>query len=197
MNRLVLCISLLATVLAAGCGNDARPTYVVADWALRCDSDMGMCSPPPARSFTGENGAGNGNTVSCSVIESADARTVTVTVGGLVGSERYQVEVTAARVPRMGGFAAGGACHVVVTEGGNRFVGACGSAAPSMEQPCQVEVVFDYDDMVMTPTANVRLLCDHLPNESNALILRGLGAPIASPTPAELLFYHCTGLTQD
>lgn len=195
MNRFVLCIALLAAALAAGCGNDARPPYVIADWAVRCDSVMMMCSPPPARSITGENVAGN--TVSCVVNETDDARTVTVTAGGLAGSERYQVQVTAARVPRGGGFAAGGTCRVLVTEGSNRYSAACGSAPPSTEQPCQVEIDFDYDDVVMTPTANVRVLCDHMPNEVSAEVLRGLGAPTASATPAELVFYHCTGLTAD
>ncbi len=195
MNRPVLFLSLVAGLLAAGCGNEVRAPYADASWAVRCDSEMGMCSPPPARSVFGENVAGN--TVSCQVIESADARIVSVSVGGLAGSERYQVQITTARVPRGGGAAAGGSCSVVVTEGSNRFVGRCGSSPPSVEQPCQVMVEFDYNEDVMTPTANVRILCDHLPNETSDTVLRGLGAPTASAQPAELLFYFCNGLTQD
>ena len=153
-----------------------------------------MCSPPPARSVLGEN-IGD-MTVSCQVIESADTRTLAVSVG-LAGSEHYQVQISGARVPRDGGGAAGGACSVVVTEGGNRFTAPCGSSPPSMEQPCQVMVEFGYDNMVLSPTASVRILCDHMPNEGSAAQLRGLGAPTTSAMPAELLFYFCSGLTPD
>jgi hypothetical protein len=195
MNRLVLSIAILSSMLAAGCAPEVRLPYADATWGVRCDTVMGMCSPPPVRSVLGENVAGN--TVSCTVNESADARTVTVSVGGLAGSERYQVQISGARVPRAGGFAAGGSCSVVVTEGSNRFIAPCGSAPPSTEQPCQVEVEFAYAEDVMTPTASVRILCDHMPNEVSSEVLRGLGAPTASATPAELLFYFCNGLTED
>jgi len=195
MNRLVLSLALLSCVLAAGCGPEERLPYADARWGVRCDTEMGMCSPPPARSVFGENVAGN--TVSCVVNETADARTLTVSAGGLAGSERYQVQISGARVPRGGGAAGGGTCAVVVTEGGNRFSAPCGSLPPSVEQPCQVMVEFGYDNMVLSPTASVRILCDHMPNENSAEQLRGLGAPTASAMPAELLFYFCTGLTPD
>lgn len=196
MNRLVLSIALLSGVLSAGCtNNDDREVFVIADWGLRCDSVMMMCSPPPVRTVEGENVGGS--TVSCTVNETADARTVTISAGGLAGSERYQVQITGARVPRAGGFAAAGTCQYLVVEGANRFAGPCGSAPPSAEQPCQVQVEFDYADEQMTPTASVRVLCDHMPNEASSEVLRGLGAPTASATPAEFLFYFCDGLTED
>ena len=181
-----------------GGGTDAgpNPTYVIADWQVGCDSVMGACEMPPARSLTGQSTPDAGLTVSCSVVQRDDTRTVTIE-GSERADERYGIEVSGARLPRGGGFATGATCRVVVTEGANRFVGACGAAEPSAEQPCQVQVDFDYDDVVMTPTASVRVRCDHLPNEASSEVLRSLTAPTSSPVPAELVFYFCAGLTRD
>lgn len=183
---------------AVGCTNTgAAPVYAIADWQVRCDSVMGMCAVPLARSVTGENAMG-GNVVSCTMEESADAREVSFRAGNSAGAGMlYRIEVTGARVPRGGGAVGGPNCFATVTEGANRYAGRCGGAAPTADQPCQVRIMFGYDDTAMSPTADVEIYCDHLPNESSADQLRSVSSPLGGVMPADLRFFDCVGQTRD
>jgi hypothetical protein len=183
---------------AVGCTNTgAAPVYAIADWQVRCDSVMGMCAVPLARSVTGENAMG-GNVVSCSVDESPDARVVSFRAGNTAGAGMpYRIEVTGARVPRGGGAVGGSTCFATITEGANRYTGRCGGAAPTTDQPCQVRIMFGYDDTAMSPTADVEIYCDHLPNESSGDQLRSVSSPLGGIMPADLRFFDCVGQTPD
>lgn len=201
MNRLtssfVVLLALGTAGATAGCNqNTARPVFAQADWQVRCDSEMGMCAVPLARSVTGEN-AMSGNTVSCTVSESADARTVNFRAGNAVAGTAFRIEVSGARVPRSGGFAGGSTCSITVVEGANRYTGRCGSSLPTNDQPCQVQVNFGFDETSGYTTADVEVLCDHLPNESTAEQLRSLSSPISATMPADLRFFGCVGQTRD
>lgn len=188
-----------ASLLAPGCvTNDNRPPFTIADWRLRCDSDMGMCAEPLARSVTGENGE-NGNSVSCNVTEDATTRVVNASVGGVDGRDglSFAVSLTNARVPRDGGFVGGGTCSVAVTDGVNSFRGACGSAPPSVETPCQVEVEFDFDTMSQSNLTTLHIFCDHLPNEVTSEQLRSFTSHLSAVEPADIELYNCRGQTRD
>jgi hypothetical protein len=205
MNRSLFALSLAlaplagASLLVPGCvTNDNRPPFAIADWRVRCDSVMGMCAEPLARQVTGENGE-SGNSISCNVTEDETSRTVNAMIGGTGPVDRmpFEVSITNARVPRAGGFVGGGACSVTVIEGVNRYRGACGSAAPTTDQPCQVEIEFSFDTMSQSNLTTFHIFCDHLPNEATSEQLRSFTSHLSAVEPADIELYNCRGQTRD
>ena len=196
MNRSLFTFVLVplvgASLLAPGCvTNDSRPPFTIADWQVRCDTVMGMCSVPLRRSVTGENGEA-GNSVSCNVTEDTANRTVNASVGGVgpVDGMTFELSISNARVPRGGGFVGGGTCSITVVDGVNRYRGACGSAPPSTDTPCQVEIEFDFDEMSQSNRTTLHVLCDHLPNEVTSEQLRSFTSHLTAAEPADIELYN-------
>lgn len=197
MLRQILPLALLCVVALSGCPNNTAPeVYSIADWQVRCDSEMLSCTPAPPRQVTGFNGGAAGNSVSCSVMEGATDRVVTARTGSSAGGVRYSISLTNARVPRGGGFAATG-CSVRVEEGANTYSGSCGALAPSATQPCQVQITFGTDAMTGSTILNAEVLCDHLPNIAAPTQLRSVFASAGSAEPGLLQFFDCRGLSRD
>lgn len=180
-------------LVGSGCMTERPPVFADALWQVDCDSEMGMCSPSMARMLSGEN-AMDGNAVQCNVVETADARTVSFYVRNMAAGTPFEARLSNARFPRAGG-APGGGCSFTVGEGANRFTGACGGAAISVEQPCQGRADFGFSAEFGSPTVEVTMLCDHLPNETTSEQLRSLHLPTSPTMPASFLFYDCVGLS--
>lgn len=196
MLRQILPLALLCVAALPGCPNNTAPeVYSIADWHLRCDTEMAACTPPPPRQVTGFNGM-NGNSVSCTVMESATDRVVNLRTGSSAGGVRYSISLTNARVPRGGGFAASG-CSVRVEDGANTYSGSCGALAPVATQPCQVQITFGTDMMSGSTVLNAEVLCDHLPNIAAPTQLRSVFAGAGSAEPGLLQFFDCRGLSRD
>ncbi len=122
-------------MLGTGCSNAPPGTYIEADWTIRCEGMRG-CLSYPSRSVTGFDGE-NQTRVTCNVIETASTRTL----GFSINAAAFGIGLQRASFPLAGGSpSAGGSCLVTVMED-NTYTGACGGAAPSPTQPCQVSNV--------------------------------------------------------
>jgi hypothetical protein len=187
---------LLAAALGAGCSQERPPVFADAQWQVDCDSMMGMCSPALPRSVLGENG--EVGTVTCNVVETADARSLSFYVRSTATDGTvFEAQLLGARVPRAGGSPTGG-CTFTAGEGANRFTGACGASAPSTTQPCQVRMIeFGIDPMTTSTIVDVEVFCDHLPNAATAEQLRSVHFPSMAGAPAAFRFYDCVGLSRD
>lgn len=195
MLRSVLPLALLSVVALSGCPNNDPPgVYSIADWNLRCDSVMTGCTPGLRRAVTGFNGEMS-NTVSCSVTERGSDRIVTFRTGSVTDGIGYAVALQTATVPRTGGYARDG--QVTIVEGANTYVGVAGSSAPTMLQPCQLMITFGTDTATGSTLLEAEMLCDHLANQTDPAMLRGLAAGAGSSAPAMLNFFDCRGLTHD
>lgn len=193
MLRPILPLALLSVVALSGCPNNTVPdVYSIADWHVRCATGM-SCTPPEPRMVTGFNGM-TGNTVTCTVTETATDRLVSFTTGSAAGGTRYSVALSGARVPRSGGFPGTG-CQVTVTEGANTYRGLCGSVAPTTSQPCQVQLSFDVDMPTGSPRVTAEILCDFLPNSADPTSLRSVHRGAGSPDPGHFEFFDCRGLS--
>ena len=196
MLRQILPLALLCVVALSGCPSAAPPNvYAIADWHVRCDSVMFACTPPLARQVTGFNGV-DGNSVTCSVMETASNRVVNLRAGSSTGGVRYSIQLTNASIPRAGGFAASG-CSVTVEEGANTYRGGCGSLAPTVAQPCQVNVTFGTDVESGSTILHAEVLCDHLANSTDPSQLRSVFAGAGSLEPGSLDLFDCRGLSRD
>jgi hypothetical protein len=185
---------LLAGLLGAGCMQDRPPVFADAQWQLGCDSMMGMCTPSLPRSVLGENGVDG--SVQCNVVETASDRSLSFYVRGTRDGTPFDARLSNARVPRAGG-SPGAGCTFTVGEGANRFAGGCGASAPSADQPCQVSIEFGLDPMLNSPTVDVDVLCDRLPNSATTEVLRSVYFPATPAMPAAFRFYDCIGLSRE
>jgi hypothetical protein len=194
MLRALLPLTVLSALALTGCPSQPPPaTYAIADWQVRCDSAMLACTPGPSRLVTGTSGV-DGNSVSCSVVESATTRRVNFRVGSSVGGIDYAIGVAMANVPRSGGSPSTG-CTVTVEDDANTYVGACGATAPSDTQPCQVTMDFDVDPSTGSPRVTAEILCDHLVNQADPTIRRSIFMGAGSPNPAHIEIFDCRGLS--
>lgn len=181
------------------CAPDAGTSRMFADmqWQLRCPSDAVGCVDGPNQDVFAVDGE-DGATLSCS-LEEAVTGDRTVRLEAL--QSRVRLAVTNLRAARSGGPAASDSgCVVAIEEDGTTFLGACGPAAPSPEQPCQVsELMFveerigDTDIGRFGPEVVFRLLCDGLRASEPAAGTRDLRNSRTSAAPARVRMINCPG----
>ena len=133
-------------------------------------------------------------TLSCAVSEDGASRRLTFSATQNSG---FGISVRQAIVPTGGGGAGGGGCTVTITEGVNRYVGRCGSAAPTATQPCQITDVRFYDDMG-NATLEGSIRCEGLENQANpaqAIEVHAKGSSaMAVSSPGSFRIANCSGL---
>jgi hypothetical protein len=196
----LIAVGLLSSV--PGCGDpNAGALFADIQYATRCEMTLG-CPGPVNRDVCGINngdpceGGAPEARVSCVVQESADgARTLDFSASQ--GSD-FTLTVSQATFSAAGGSAAGARCEVRVTEGANRYEGACGSSPPSAAQPCQISAVRFYDDMG-NPTVEGAIFCEFLPNQSQPMLQIEVTQVGSGPGPAAMpgrfRIANCQGLT--
>lgn len=182
---LVLVGSLCTFVV--GCGDDPLQPFADVRWKVRCQ-EMGGCTGYPSRDMNNYNGE-EGRRISCQVQARPDGSSEFF-FKAYQGTE-YGIEVSNASYRGTGG-AISGACQVRVLEGGNNWVGPCGSNPPSAGQPCQIT------DFRIDPMMGVlgKVQCAMLPLNGDPATLRELTSPDeTSPyQPAAFNLQNCTGL---
>ena len=96
-------------------------------------------------------------------------------------TSEYRLTIRNAVIPREGGPVSGEDCTVEFVDAVNTYVGACGSAPLSDEQPCRLTSVgFAYEDRVnglFGPTLSTSLVCEGIRSPSTAILVRNLYAP--------------------
>ncbi len=179
-----------ACVLLLGCsgtsGSDAGsdvppdaslpPPFADAQWQVGCATTAASCTPFPPRSVLGEDGVDG--SVECSVVETAAGRLFTFRVAGIRDGVRYEASLTDR------------AC--VFVEGDERFVGRASQNPPSVTTPCEVATEYGRDPMLDSPTVDIDIRCDLLPNESGTEA-RSVYFPSSPVMPAAFRFYDCPG----
>ena len=192
-------VSLVASLLASGtlflgC-NESGPAgvYAYIEWRLRCE-EMAGCTAYPDRFVDGFNG--EGANISCSVLETADTRTLNFSAF----ADTFGIQLQNATFPRGGSAATGAGCNVRVLDD-NTYVGSCGGSPPSESQPCQVNgVTFGRDD---AGRALIRgnIYCVGISPTAAPSLDRELTAPgttiEARTTPLTFDIYDCPGYQPD
>jgi len=194
----------LALALGAGCGEsaaavvdagtDARAASLHAElaWRLRCDATGGGCLYDD-RIVDGYDGDGDLE-LTCNVVESATSRTLSL--GASVAS-RYTLAIQRVEIPRASFSPVGVSGELVVLDGSELYLGACGADAPSATQACQITVGFTRDAEGSLIVGEVS--CVGLRPYMGPTPLRELTAPGAAGamSPATFRFHHCRGYLPD
>lgn len=198
--RRMRCVWPLLSVLALSCADDSGPVVVDARWNLTCpsQSQAGCGAPAPdtclndgdgvhERAIVGEHGetscTGDPIIATCEAIERSSGTNyrLEADVGGefafelvaLVGSDNTPVEQSP--------------CNVTIVEDGLPYdIGACGTADPSPEQPCQLSNITVGDSDV-----TLDLQCEALLSSTTGL---GFDVGATGGGPATIRFANCTGL---
>jgi hypothetical protein len=165
-------------------------------WRVRCEDMMG-CTGYPMRSIFGFDREEN-QRISCSVIETDSTRILTFSAAYSSGSGSYGIALRNATFASGAGSPGGAGCEVSVQED-NSYAGACGGAAPSETQPCQVTgVVFDVDEDAR-PRISGQIYCRGISPAVAPTINREVTAPgdgpTAAMTPLTFTLYDCNGYT--
>lgn len=193
---LVVCLS------TVGCGDpNAGALFADIQYGTECDVTRG-CEAQPNRDICGIDmgdpcaEVGGQATLNCTVTESADMTTRTLTFGASQNTD-FSIAVRQALFPYGGGFAGGASCIVEVHDGPNTYVGACGSGSPTEAQPCQISNVRFYDD-VGNPTVQGEIFCQMLSNRTNPMLeieLHAKGSDaMAVMSPGTFRLANCSGL---
>lgn len=201
---LPLAVALTVALGAGGCaddaaplvdaGTDARPPGLSAElgWRLRCDATGGGCLYLD-HVVAGNDGDGDLD-LTCSVVETAAARTVTL--GASIGS-LYTLAMQNVEIPRGSFGPPGTSGELVVLEQSEVYVGACGGAPPSPMQACQVTIGFttDADGSLIVG----EISCAGMVPFRGTMPLRELTAPgdAGATSPATFRYHHCRGYTPD
>lgn len=168
----------------------SRPPFVIADWRVRCDSVMGGCTEPPARSLTGEDGV-DGQSISCRVTGDDTTKRLELDIGGMDALGTPYALTLDVTFPAFGGFASGTATVVDWT---STYQGVVGNDPPTEAQPCQGEIELSNDEMSMSSRVTVHLRCDHLPDSGDASERRAFTSHLVATEPADIEIYSCEGV---
>lgn len=196
MRRAIILLSSLPLfAFLSSCTVDDKALYADARWRARCpvvDPFQG-CNALPAhdfQQFDGDIVDGDLYRVSCLAIE--DDGQLSISFRAQEGNS--SIEVRGLVTGRDGGSAAAAGCDVLLDESENVYSGACGPAAPSEEQPCQiVNVAVDRNDSD-GPSITVRMLCSKLPLGANPTQAYDVTDTANILSPAELRIANCQGL---
>jgi hypothetical protein len=181
-----LCTFLFSAVFLASCAEESNELFVDIRWQVKCPPGAPSCFPSQHRPhdiFTFVGGESNEDpalpvALSCR-IEPRGADNVLWNFSAI--TSEYRLTVRNALIPRTGGPVSGDNCTVEFVDAVNTYVGACGSAPLSDEQPCRFSSVgFAYEDRVMGlfgPTLSTSLVCEGIRAPSTAILVRNLYAP--------------------
>lgn len=181
-----LCTFLFSAVFFAGCAEESRELFVDIRWQVKCPAGAPSCFASQHRAhdiFTFQGGDSNENpplpvAMSC-LIEPRGAGNVLWNFSAT--TSEYRLTIRNAVIPREGGPVSGDDCTVEFVDAVNTYVGACGSAPLSDEQPCRLTSVgFAYEDRVnglFGPTLSTSLVCEGIRSPSTAILVRNLYAP--------------------
>jgi hypothetical protein len=197
----VLASSLSLGLLAASCTSTGPAgVFAYSEWRLRCPVPADGCSSYPDRcveGFSGQNACGDNARIQCSVIQGADARTLSFSLSA--GS--YAIEMTNASFPRSGGSPSSGGCQMRVIEDRTTFTGACGSGPPREGQPCEVSGVSFGRDPDGRALISGNVYCQGMSPAAAPTLFRGLSGPGNLPadatSPMRFDLYDCTGFQPD
>ena len=197
----------LVSMLALSCADNDSTVRVFAEWNLSCpadtDVDCGSLADPQTclsedeegvvapgwRSIVGSSGetacTGDSIIASCEAIDRNGFRVVFLEVN--VGDD-FALELRGATVDSDDGSMEQSACYVTITEDGAVYggmaTGACGTEAPSMEQPCQLSNITTGGGVV-----EFDLECTSLISSAVA----GFDVGTIGPGPTRIRFENCTG----
>lgn len=187
-------IVLSLAALASSCTVNTKEVYADVRWWTVCPTPQwGGCNAFDKHDFqqfdgdvVGEDSYG----ASCSA-RLSDGR---LSISFNVRDGDDSLDVRGIITQRDGGPVLPGACSVAVTEEENAHVGACGSAAPSAEQPCQIqEIVVDRGD-TDGKSVTVRMRCVNLPSDTNPSRTYNVTDTAGVSSPAEIRLANCRGL---
>ena len=181
-----LCTFLFSTVFLAGCAEESGELFVDIRWQVKCPVGAPSCFPSQHRQhdiFTFQGGSSNEDPplpvgMSC-LVEPHTAGRVLWNFSAV--TSEYRLTIRNAVIPREGGPVSGSSCTVEFVDAVNTYVGACGSAPLSEDQPCRLTSVgFAYEDRIMGlfgPTLSTSLVCEGIRAPSTAILVRNLSAP--------------------
>ena len=181
-----LCTFLFSTAFFAGCAEESKELFVDIRWQVKCPAGAPSCFAGQHRAhdiFTFEGGESNEDpplpvTMSCHIEPRGND---TVLWNFQAATTEYRITIRNAEIPRVGGPVSGDDCTVEFVDAVNTYVGACGSAPLSDEQPCRfTSVGFAYEDRVnglFGPTLSTSLVCEGIRSPSTSILVRNLYAP--------------------
>ena len=180
-------------MLVLGCNSGGATVAVDAEWNLTCPagSPVGCGSTGDTclgtlgqRAIVGSRGemscTGDPIVVSCEAVDRSDGTTF-VTLQASVG-DAYALELDAI----LGNGTVEDVCNVTIVEDEAMYdFGACGTGAPSMEQPCQLTDVSTGNNEVV-----FGLRCEGLVSTTSGL---GFDVAAVGGGPATIRFANCRG----
>ncbi len=177
-----LALALGMGLLATACGDDG-PLGVRLQYQVSCQQTGGCVAV--TRGFSSAEDETTPPLLSCRVGRVDDTRS-TIRFEAKF-SEDISIRLVQAVFNRETGSVANNNCRVQVTED-NLFEGACGSLAPSPEQPCQLGAIERTGNQI-----SGTILCVGLPANADITKLREVGAPGVTVSPFRFTFENCEG----
>jgi hypothetical protein len=195
MSRLPL---VLVSLFALSCAESSGPVSVNAEWNLSCPGGSGAgCGALAEQTCLGVVGqraiagahrqpacTGDPIIAICEAVQNTDG-TRDVFLETEVGGD-FALQLRGATVDSGDGIVEQTACNITIIEDGLPYdVGACGTDAPSMEQPCQLS-----DVSVEGGNVVFNLECDSLLSSTTGL---GFNVGAVGGGPATIRFGNCAG----
>lgn len=163
----------LAGLLGVGCKDDA-PLQPYADliYSMRCDEAeaAGVGCLGARHDINAQNGD-DGVVVSCGVGVNGDSHSLNFRVAKTEGTTTSSIRVENATF-NASGLQTSLACRMTFTEGGNTYVGTCGSGAPTTDQPCQMNNLMLTMDSMNNPQVEGDILCKHMQLQADPQVTR-------------------------
>lgn len=198
MYRLGLLLALGACV--AGCNDTVGAVLADVQWTLTCDpgpgetcqglSDTPTCLGTGSRRVNQFDSAtvcdGDLVRTTCRGVRSESS--INLDLGVTVADNNYRFEVDRLNVDDSGAILPSPTCQIQIAEDELDYAGACGAAAPSAPQPCQVS-----NAVIAGSTVDVEVFCDRLPSVIGADDVANVRGPGADGG-ATLHFENCEGL---
>jgi hypothetical protein len=179
MRRLLASCLVAVPALIACSNQDPAPMFVEVSYQVRCIN----CSPRAAddspHAVTALDGE-NGFHVSCDIEQPAKDRLISFSVQ----NGNYAIKILQAALDKP---SPGTNCSVVVIEGSNTYRGACTDGSPTADEPCQVKLGVSHGNVTGT------LLCENIPNDSDATVMRHVVKP-GTDQPTAIEVDGCSGL---
>jgi hypothetical protein len=194
MSRL-MCV--LVSVLALSCADSGGPVLVDAQWNLTCPADTGVdcgaLAPQTClgtvgqRAIVGEHRqpacTGDPIVAICEAVQRADGTRIVTLEANIANT--FAFELRGATIDAEG-VVEQTACNVTIIEDQVSYdIGACGPAAPSMEQPCELS-----DVSVEGNEVSFGLECRSLISSTTAA---GFDVGAVGGGPTTIRFANCVG----
>jgi hypothetical protein len=188
MRRLLAFCLVAAPVLTACVNQDPAPLFADIAYQVRCVDCTPRAmddSPHMVSALDGDSGY----KVACGATRPTKDLAITFSatfIDAKHPSTNHSIKILQADIESKTNPGAG--CRVVVSEGSNTYEGKCTSGSPTDDQPCQVKF-----KPVAQGIVKGTLLCQNIPNNSEATLTRHLVSP-GTDKPASFEVDGCTGL---